>query len=108
LGNGRNRGIFSLQNLASISLLILLAFTQGSYAQENGNGKAANETDEEEEDVEGRCDPGLVLPVWMPQDDLSTGDRFARGLAYFLAMIYMFIGVSIVSDRFMASIEVSK
>jgi solute carrier family 8 (sodium/calcium exchanger) len=60
----------------------------------------------EEEKDDGKCEPGLLLPVWLPQDDLSAGDRFARGLAYFLAMIYMFIGVSIISDRFMASIEV--
>lgn len=63
---------------------------------------SGNSSDEDE----ARCEPGLVLPVWEPQDDLSLGDRFARGLAYFLAMLYMFIGVSIVSDRFMASIEV--
>lgn len=53
-----------------------------------------------------KCEPGLLLPVWEPQEELSFGDRFARGLAYFLAMLYMFIGVSIISDRFMASIEV--
>ncbi|CAG7834155.1 unnamed protein product [Allacma fusca] len=53
-----------------------------------------------------QCEPGLILPVWEPQTDLSLGDRFARGLVYFLAMLYMFIGVSIISDRFMASIEV--
>lgn len=49
---------------------------------------------------------GLLLKVWMPQIGISIGDRFARGAAYFFAMIYLFIGVSIVSDRFMAAIEV--
>lgn len=52
------------------------------------------------------CEDGLLMAVWEPANDLSIGDRFARGLAYFLAMLYMFIGVSIISDRFMASIEV--
>lgn len=52
------------------------------------------------------CSEGLVIPLWMPQTNLSTGDRVARGLVYFFAMIYLFIGVSIVSDRFMAAIEV--
>ncbi|XP_075148312.1 sodium/calcium exchanger 3 isoform X3 [Haematobia irritans] len=52
------------------------------------------------------CSEGLVVPMWMPQTNLSTGDRVARGLCYFFAMIYLFIGVSIVSDRFMAAIEV--
>merc|ERR1719187_1309249 len=43
--------------------------------------------------------------MWEPQDDLSTGDRVARAIVYFVAMIYLFIGVSIVADRFMGSIE---
>ena len=53
-----------------------------------------------------QCQDGLLLPVWKPLDNLSVGDRLARGLVYFSAMIYLFIGVSIISDRFMAAIEV--
>ncbi len=34
------------------------------------------------------------------------GDKIARVIVYFVAMIYMFLGVSIISDRFMAAIEV--
>lgn len=49
---------------------------------------------------------GLMLKIWMPQIGISVGDRFARGAAYFFALSYLFIGVSIVSDRFMAAIEV--
>lgn len=49
---------------------------------------------------------GLLLKVWMPQKGISLGDRFARGAVYFFALFYLFIGVSIVSDRFMAAIEV--
>lgn len=49
---------------------------------------------------------GLLFPVWMPQIGISVGDRFARGTVYFLGLVYLFIGVSIVSDRFMAAIEV--
>lgn len=52
------------------------------------------------------CRDGLILPVWMPQENISTGDVVARGLVYFLALAYMFIGISIVADRFMAAIEV--
>ncbi|KAL7727163.1 hypothetical protein ACLKA6_013915 [Drosophila palustris] len=51
------------------------------------------------------CSPGLVLPLWMPQRHLSMGDRALRGLVYFLLMIYLFVGVSIISDRFMGAIE---
>lgn len=42
----------------------------------------------------------------MPQDNLTTGDRIGRGLVYFFGLIYLFLGVSIVSDKFMAAIEV--
>ncbi|XP_071656903.1 sodium/calcium exchanger 2 isoform X3 [Patagioenas fasciata] len=52
-----------------------------------------------------RCQPGVLLPVWQP-DDPSPGDTAARAVVYFVAMMYMFLGVSIIADRFMASIEV--
>jgi solute carrier family 8 (sodium/calcium exchanger) len=57
-------------------------------------------------DEDTTCEDGLLIPMWMPQDNLSTGDRIARGMVYFFAMVYLFIGVSIIADRFMASIEV--
>ncbi|XP_030575321.1 sodium/calcium exchanger 3 isoform X5 [Archocentrus centrarchus] len=34
------------------------------------------------------------------------GDKIARVIVYFVALIYMFLGVSIIADRFMAAIEV--
>ncbi|CAF0799879.1 unnamed protein product [Adineta ricciae] len=49
---------------------------------------------------------GLLIPLWRPQEGISTGDRIARAIVYLLALIYLFIGVAIISDRFMASIEV--
>jgi len=58
------------------------------------------------ENATQQCQDGLLLPVWLPTDNLSVGDRVARGLVYFSAMLYLFIGVSIISDRFMAAIEV--
>lgn len=51
-----------------------------------------------------KCKDGLILRAW-PIENITYGDRFARGLVYFLAMCYLFLGVSIVSDRFMAAIE---
>lgn len=53
-----------------------------------------------------RCEPGLVLPLWRPQESLHLIDIIFRGLVYFLLLLYLFIGVSIISDRFMAAIEV--
>ncbi|XP_044263437.1 sodium/calcium exchanger 3 isoform X1 [Tribolium madens] len=52
------------------------------------------------------CSPGLMLPCWEPLEDVPLVDKVGRGLVYFLSMVYLFIGVSIVSDRFMAAIEV--
>ncbi|XP_067895623.1 sodium/calcium exchanger 3 isoform X2 [Heterodontus francisci] len=51
------------------------------------------------------CKQGVILPIWYPEDP-SLGDKIARVIVYFVALIYMFLGVSIVADRFMASIEV--
>ncbi|KAM4624827.1 sodium/calcium exchanger 3 [Polymixia lowei] len=52
-----------------------------------------------------KCRPGIILPIWYPEDP-SMGDKIARVIVYFVALIYMFLGVSIIADRFMAAIEV--
>ncbi|XP_032355590.1 LOW QUALITY PROTEIN: sodium/calcium exchanger 3 [Etheostoma spectabile] len=52
-----------------------------------------------------KCHAGIILPIWYPEDP-SMGDKIARVIVYFVAMIYMFLGVSIIADRFMAAIEV--
>lgn len=44
--------------------------------------------------------------MWLPEKDIALSDRIARAIVYFLAMCYMFLGVSIIADRFMSSIEV--
>lgn len=38
--------------------------------------------------------------------DLTMEDRIIRGTVYFFVIAYLFLGVSIVADRFMSSIEV--
>uniref|UniRef100_A0A3B4WYF9 Solute carrier family 8 member 3 n=1 Tax=Seriola lalandi dorsalis TaxID=1841481 RepID=A0A3B4WYF9_SERLL len=52
-----------------------------------------------------KCHAGIILPIWYPEDP-SMGDKIARVIVYFVALIYMFLGVSIIADRFMAAIEV--
>lgn len=52
------------------------------------------------------CEPGLIFPVWTPVENLELIDIILRGSVYFFALLYLFIGVSIISDRFMAAIEV--
>lgn len=57
-------------------------------------------------DATKNCVDGLLIPIWRPFLDLSMGDRFGRGLIYFVIIAYCFLGVSIIADRFMSSIEV--
>lgn len=54
---------------------------------------------------EDNCPEGVVLPLWNPQNP-AVGDKVARAIVYFAALIYMFLGMSIIADRFMSSIEV--
>uniref|UniRef100_A0A6Q2XPW6 Calx-beta domain-containing protein n=1 Tax=Esox lucius TaxID=8010 RepID=A0A6Q2XPW6_ESOLU len=51
------------------------------------------------------CRPGILLPVWKPLSP-GLGEQVARAVVYFTCLMYMFLGVSIIADRFMASIEV--
>lgn len=51
------------------------------------------------------CKTGVILPVWEP-DNPTFPDRLARAIIYFVGLMYMFLGVSIIADRFMSSIEV--
>uniref|UniRef100_A0AAX7UVY2 Calx-beta domain-containing protein n=1 Tax=Astatotilapia calliptera TaxID=8154 RepID=A0AAX7UVY2_ASTCA len=51
------------------------------------------------------CIEGVILPMWKPENPAFT-DRLARATIYFVGLAYMFLGVSIIADRFMASIEV--
>lgn len=54
----------------------------------------------------GYCKPGVVIPLWTPVDNLTMGDTVGRALIYGLGLVFCFLGVSIISDRFMAAIEV--
>ncbi|XP_047186446.1 sodium/calcium exchanger 2a isoform X2 [Scophthalmus maximus] len=51
------------------------------------------------------CRPGILLPVWLPLNP-PLGEQAGRAVIYFLCLMYLFLGVSIIADRFMASIEV--
>jgi hypothetical protein len=86
----------SIQGFAITGILILCVMVTTSVAE--------NKTDDAlSEGI--NCGDGLIVPIWRPYDNLSLGDRLGRGILYTLFMIYLFIGVSIVSDRFMESIE---
>ncbi|XP_051939899.1 sodium/calcium exchanger 1-like isoform X2 [Hippocampus zosterae] len=53
----------------------------------------------------GRCKDGVILPPWRPEDP-ELLERVARAAIYLTGLAYAFLGVSIIADRFMASIEV--
>jgi len=103
--------------LARSSLLAfaLLGLLLGStWAQEDGGDDEGGEGGEEggaggevaEVESTGiNCDDGLLIPLWPGTEEMSMGDRFGRGLLYATLMLYLFIGVAIVSDKFMESIE---
>lgn len=87
---------------SSIPLLLLLPLLLGvvdraGAAVHDANGSCG---------VHKTCVDGLIIPAWQPVHNISTGEMIGRALIYFIAMCYMFLGVSIVADRFMAAIEV--
>jgi len=52
------------------------------------------------------CKAGVVLPIWKPDGmTLGGGDKAARAVVYFAAMIFLFLGISIIADKFMSAIE---
>uniref|UniRef100_A0A3Q0RW98 Solute carrier family 8 member 1b n=1 Tax=Amphilophus citrinellus TaxID=61819 RepID=A0A3Q0RW98_AMPCI len=70
-----------------------------------GSSVSAVSTNKTECSKAEQCAAGVILPIWEPQNP-SFGDKVARATVYFVALVYMFLGVSIIADRFMASIEV--
>uniref|UniRef100_A0A7N6F705 Calx-beta domain-containing protein n=1 Tax=Anabas testudineus TaxID=64144 RepID=A0A7N6F705_ANATE len=70
-----------------------------------GDSVSAVSTNKTECSKAEQCTKGVLLPVWEPVNP-SFGDKVARATVYFVALAYMFLGVSIIADRFMASIEV--
>lgn len=51
------------------------------------------------------CKPRILLPAWTLLKP-TPGEQAGRAVVYFFGLIYLFLGVSIISDRFMASIEI--
>jgi solute carrier family 8 (sodium/calcium exchanger) len=87
-------------------LLILAVWSTVAVAVASDTEDDDDAEDEQSGIPEGvNCADGILIPIWRPFDNLSGGDRFGRGLLYGVIMVWLFIGVSIVSDRFMESIE---
>ncbi|XP_059903831.1 sodium/calcium exchanger 1a isoform X1 [Gadus macrocephalus] len=90
-----------------LSCTVFLLFVPASLAASSAMISVTNSSDTNSTKCGGNTDclPGVILPVWLPLDP-PLGEKLARAAIYFLGMMYMFLGVSIIADRFMASIEV--
>ncbi|XP_029304981.1 LOW QUALITY PROTEIN: sodium/calcium exchanger 1b [Cottoperca gobio] len=86
-------------------LKLQLSLAGAPPEQSLGGSVSAVSTNKTECSKAEACSKGVVLPIWEPQNP-SIGDKVARATVYFVALVYMFLGVSIIADRFMASIEV--
>uniref|UniRef100_A0A3P9JPW2 Solute carrier family 8 member 1b n=1 Tax=Oryzias latipes TaxID=8090 RepID=A0A3P9JPW2_ORYLA len=96
----------SLAVVAVILLLKLHPSLGGAPPEPSLDGSVlAIATNKSECSKPEKCSNGVILPIWEPQNP-SFGDKVARATVYFVALAYMFLGVSIIADRFMASIEV--
>ncbi|XP_038156485.1 sodium/calcium exchanger 1-like isoform X2 [Cyprinodon tularosa] len=95
--------------LAVVTVILLLeprtTLAGAAPEQSLGSSVSAVSTNKTECSKPEQCENGVLLPMWEPQNP-SFGDKVARATVYFVALVYMFLGVSIIADRFMASIEV--
>ncbi|XP_057218050.1 sodium/calcium exchanger 1a isoform X3 [Triplophysa rosa] len=109
MGQSRTSSYFSLALKLSIFLLVfsheLVPASAGGSKSSLDVDTSSNETSDEKCGGSNECKEGVVLPIWMPLNP-SFGDKLARATVYFVGLFYMFLGVSIIADRFMASIEV--
>uniref|UniRef100_A0A3B3HWA1 Solute carrier family 8 member 1a n=1 Tax=Oryzias latipes TaxID=8090 RepID=A0A3B3HWA1_ORYLA len=97
---------FFIQELLLVFAFISVEFP-GSSAGGSSLSAQSNDTAGNKTKCGGstECMQGVILSVWKP-DNPTFSERLARATIYFLGLIYMFLGVSIIADRFMASIEV--
>jgi len=101
----------------AVGLVVLGLLVCSAFAQEQDATEEAVPDDQaaaiEEEPIKEECNaggspckPGVVLPVWRPDGlSLGAGDKAARAVVYFSVLIFFFLGISIISDRFMSAIE---
>jgi len=92
--------IFPISFIPLILPVFLLSFSIPSQADSQYTVQSTSNCSQN--DV---CADGVLLPVWNPLNP-SVGDKVARAIVYLVALVYMFLGMSIIADRFMTAIEV--
>ncbi|XP_071963561.1 sodium/calcium exchanger 1-like isoform X2 [Antedon mediterranea] len=84
----------------SLLILCLLQVVKiDAQSTENTNDNSTTDTNKVV------CKDGVFIPMWNPTD-VALSDKVGRAIVYFLGLIFMFLGVSIIADRFMSAIEV--
>ena len=71
-----------------------------SLSEKHENAVPSNETRNEL-----FCVDGIILPAWEPLINLGKGTVAFRGIVYIVVLIYLFVGVAILADKFMAAIS---
>ena len=104
---------FKVSNFSIIILLVFLTFlplclTDNLTTSNKPVTLKLDRCDPKKLNVPRTCKDGTILYAWKPYDSskLSRTETVGRATVYLIAMIYLFLGVSIIADRFMASIEV--
>ncbi len=59
----------------------------------------ASASDSDVIDPETVCRNGILLPIWKPDDEFILSQHIVRALIYALLLVYLFIGISVLSDR---------
>jgi len=86
-------------------LALFLCFTSCNLVQSQNATVAPSRGCPATENV--KCQDGVLLPAWVtPGNDDGKGWVAVKAFVYFIIMIILFLGISIISDRFMAAIEV--
>ena len=80
---------------------ILLMIFGASSAEED----RLEDEDDPNADPDIDCGNGVFIPIWKPGKDFGMKERIFRGILYSIILIYLFVGISQVSERFMESIE---
>lgn len=111
--------------MLTIFFVVFSLFFYSTYSSESATGHGANlapaEVDPNATEVgflssidkcgnttkHTGCENGLIIPAWTPHvNEVSAADVAARAIIYFLSLAYLFVGVSIIADRFVSAIEV--
>jgi hypothetical protein len=51
------------------------------------------------------CAGGLLLPKWLPTE-FALPELIGRACVFFIGFLYMLLGMSLITDRFIEAIEV--